>query len=92
MIILFSPSISLLLQLTIIVEDVNDNSPVCPELPVLQLEEGVGAGHVITTLVLTDADMGSNARITFDDLMALFNNEDEILDVNATNGEVFTIR
>ena len=54
------------LQLTIQVTDVNDNSPVCPRPPQLQLDRSVDVGTIVATLVVTDADLGENAAIDFE--------------------------
>jgi len=64
----------------------------CPMLPQLQLERAVEVGFTVVQLNVTDADIGSNAAITFVALREQFNNEDQLLNVNMSNGEIFTIR
>ena len=76
------------LQVTVQVLDANDNSPVCPRPPEIQLDRSVDVGTVVTTLVVTDADILENAQIVFQriegDFASLF------LDVNAETGEITT--
>ena len=79
-------------QLTITVTDVNDNRPVCPQLPQLQVERTVDVGFTVVQLNVTDADIGSNAAITFVELQGQFNNEDDLLRVDRNNGRVSTSR
>ncbi len=43
----------------------NDNSPVFPVLPVIQVDEDRRTGSVILNLMATDADQGSNAALTY---------------------------
>ena len=79
-------------QLTITVTDVNDNRPVCPQLPQLQVERTVDVGFTVVQLNVTDADIGTNAAITFVELQGQFNNEDDLLRVDRNNGKVSTSR
>ena len=64
----------------------------CPQLPQLQVERTVEVGFTVVQLNVTDADIGSNAAITFVELQGQFNNEDDLLRVDRTNGKVSTSR
>ena len=45
--------------------DANDNSPVCPTLPEIQLQDDVEIGYILLQLLVSDADINENARIQF---------------------------
>ena len=45
--------------------DVNDNRPVFPSLPVVQVDEDRRMGSVIYNFAATDADQGSNSALTY---------------------------
>ena len=49
-------------------------------------------GFTVVQLNVTDADIGSNAAITFVELQGQFNNEDDLLRVDRSNGKVSTSR
>ncbi|XP_030836442.1 protocadherin Fat 1 isoform X2 [Strongylocentrotus purpuratus] len=53
-------------QVVISVQDINDNSPVCAQtLYTENIRENLAAGHYILYVSASDADIGSNAEITF---------------------------
>ncbi len=89
----FSVFFLFVLQLTVIVTDVNDNMPVCPEPePLFQVETDVPVGYVIGRLVVSDSDIGENARITYSALRGGVLEEENLLAVNSLTGEISTIR
>jgi len=45
--------------------DVNDNAPVFPNLPEVQVEENRRIGSIIYNFAATDADLGSNSAVTY---------------------------
>ena len=49
-------------------------------------------GFTVVQLNVTDADIGTNAAITFVELQGQFNNEDDLLRVDRNNGKVSTSR
>lgn len=53
-------------QLTITIEDVNDNPPKVVGQTVVVIAENFTAGNVLTTLTATDLDSGLNAQVTFE--------------------------
>ncbi|XP_063955288.1 protocadherin Fat 1-like isoform X2 [Lytechinus pictus] len=53
-------------QVVISVQDINDNSPVCAQtLYTENIRENLASGHYILHVTASDADIGSNAEITF---------------------------
>lgn len=74
-------------QVTIQVTDANDNSPVCPRLPDIELVKNAAVGTVVTALRVTDADIGINSQISFQSLNGQF--ASQFLEV-ITTGEIRT--
>ena len=74
---------------TVVVLDVNDNSPVFQGTPyVAFVEDTTTAGSLVTRVSATDQDDGSNAKIGYSlpsDSLGLFT-------INATTGEIHTVR
>lgn len=79
------------LQLNIQISDINDNRPVCPVLPEIQLNRQVSQGHVVTQLEVTDADIGQNAVINYLALRQGSNVVDPLFNVNPS-GDIITLR
>ncbi|XP_045579939.1 protocadherin beta-16 isoform X26 [Salmo salar] len=60
------PQLSGTMQVIITVLDANDNAPVCSQAEYkASISENVSKGTVLTTISATDADQGSNGRITY---------------------------
>nr|XP_046180233.1 protocadherin beta-16-like [Oncorhynchus gorbuscha] len=60
------PQLSGSMQILITVLDANDNAPVCSQAEYkASVSENVSKGTVLTTISATDADPGSNGRITY---------------------------
>ncbi|XP_029626422.1 protocadherin beta-16-like [Salmo trutta] len=60
------PQLSGTMQILITVLDANDNAPVCSQAEYkASVSENVSKGTVLTTISATDADQGSNGRITY---------------------------
>lgn len=74
------------LQVTVQVTDVNDNFPVCPRLPSMQLDTSVAVGTMVTVLEVTDADIGSNAEILFQGIRGQY--APQFLDVDSQSGQI----
>lgn len=72
--------------------DANDNSPVCPTLPEIQLEFDVAVDYtVLQRLAVVDADINENARIQFLGVEDDRGNDNMLLDVDQS-GRIFTIK
>lgn len=72
--------------------DANDNSPVCPTLPEIQLEFDVAVDYtVLQRLAVVDADINENARIRFLGVEDDRGNDNMLLDVDQS-GRIFTIK
>lgn len=52
-------------QLIVNLTDVNDNSPIFPTLPIVQVDEDRRTESVIFNFAATDADQGTNAVLTY---------------------------
>ena len=50
---------------TVVLDDVNDNSPVIAGTYTPTVSETASIGTVVTTVVATDADDGDNSRLTY---------------------------
>ncbi|KAL8582002.1 hypothetical protein ACOMHN_027983 [Nucella lapillus] len=50
--------------ITVIVDDVNDNTPVITGTYVTSVSENADVNRVVSTITATDADVGDNARLT----------------------------
>lgn len=75
-----------------LVGDANDNPPVCPTLPEIQLQNDVMVGHtVLQKLSVTDADINLNARIMYLGVENERGNDNVLFDVDPS-GRIFTIR
>ncbi|XP_045061067.1 protocadherin gamma-A11-like isoform X19 [Coregonus clupeaformis] len=60
------PQLSGTMQILITVLDANDNAPVCSQAEYkASVSENVAKGTVLTTISATDADQGSNGRVTY---------------------------
>ena len=73
---------------TIVVMDINDNSPVFQNTPyVAFIEDSIAVGSFVTRISATDPDTGSNAEIVY----SLPSQSLGLFSVNATTGEVHTV-
>lgn len=79
-----------MLQLTVIVGDVNDNSPICPALPTIYALNSTQPSMVIFTVTATDADAGSNGKITYE-LQSTIYQETNFLAIDSMTGELSTL-
>lgn len=70
--------------------DANDNSPVCLRLPRLQLDRRSDVGTRVGVLRVTDADIGANAEILYEEVRGQF--APQYLEVDAQTGEILTIK
>lgn len=70
--------------LTVHVEDVNDNTPVCADNPMTAwLSMTTPPNQVIATVTATDRDQGENGTVRF-----MLSDEENLFDVNGETGEV----
>ena len=53
------------LQLFVNLTDRNDNSPVFPTFPIVEVDEDQRVGSTIFTITATDADQGMNAALAY---------------------------
>ncbi len=60
-----SPSLSSTAEVTILVDDTNDNAPVFIEVYTLSVEENIPVNSTLLSIQAQDADEGSNAAIMF---------------------------
>ncbi|XP_034036981.1 protocadherin gamma-A6-like isoform X32 [Thalassophryne amazonica] len=76
------------MQILITVLDANDNSPVFTQ-PIYKasINENAPAGALIVTVTATDADQGSNSRITYS-MSSMLDHSRGMFDINAESGEV----
>ncbi|XP_075318484.1 protocadherin-23 [Odontesthes bonariensis] len=71
-------------SVTIQVEDVNDNMPVCDQNPLnAWVSMRTPPNQVITTVLATDADQGENGTIQF-----MLSEEENLFDINPESGEI----
>ena len=70
--------------------DANDNEPICPTLPEIQLRNDVEVGYHLLQLLVSDADINENARIQFLGVEDDNGNVNSLFDVDPS-GRVFTI-
>ena len=70
--------------------DANDNNPICPTLPEIQLRRDADIGYIVLErLMVTDADINENARIRFLQVVDDVGNEHPLLSVDE-NGQIST--
>uniref|UniRef100_A0A8C3A9J7 Protocadherin-16 n=1 Tax=Cyclopterus lumpus TaxID=8103 RepID=A0A8C3A9J7_CYCLU len=71
-------------SLTIQVEDVNDNAPVCEQNPVnAWVSMRTLPNQIVTTVAATDADQGDNGTVRF-----TLSDEENLFDINGESGEI----
>ncbi|XP_023190165.1 protocadherin-23 [Xiphophorus maculatus] len=71
-------------SLTIQVDDVNDNVPVCDQNPLhAWVSMRTQPNQIVTTVVATDADQGENGTVQF-----TFSGEESLFDINSASGEI----
>lgn len=71
-------------SLTIQVDDVNDNVPVCDQNPLhAWVSMRTQPNQIVTTVVATDADQGENGTVQFKFLA-----EESLFDINSASGEI----
>lgn len=71
-------------SVTIQVEDVNDNVPVCDQNPFnAWISMKTSPNEIVTTVMATDADQGENGTLQF-----MLHDEDNLFDINAESGEI----
>ena len=74
-------------RVTLMVLDINDNSPVFQNTPYVGfVEDTISVGSLVTRVSATDRDNGSNAEIRY----SLPSNTFGIFSINATSGEIHT--
>uniref|UniRef100_A0A336LSR0 CSON015170 protein n=1 Tax=Culicoides sonorensis TaxID=179676 RepID=A0A336LSR0_CULSO len=74
-------------NLTIIVEDVNDNTPRFEKSSyVVTVSEGVSVGHVVVVIKAQDADTGSNGRVYY----SIQNETDAMFQIDSKSGVITT--
>ena len=82
------PQMSGTMQILISVLDANDNAPVFTQsVYKASIKEGAPLGTVVTTVTATDADDGSNGKITYS-ISSMLGHTRGIFEVNEENGEV----
>ncbi|XP_044045793.1 protocadherin-23 [Siniperca chuatsi] len=71
-------------SVTIQVEDVNDNVPVCDENPInAWVSMRTLPNQIVTTVTATDGDQGENGTIHF-----MLSDEENLFDINSESGEI----
>lgn len=71
-------------SVTIQVEDVNDNVPVCDENPInAWVSMRTLPNEIVTTVMATDGDQGENGTIQF-----MLYDEENLFDINSESGEI----
>ncbi|XP_068181904.1 protocadherin gamma-A10-like isoform X10 [Antennarius striatus] len=82
------PQMTGTMKIFITVLDVNDNAPIFTE-PIYKasIEENAPVGTVVATVTATDADEGSNGRITYS-ISTKLDNARGVFEVNHQNGEI----
>ncbi|XP_045904089.1 protocadherin-23 isoform X2 [Micropterus dolomieu] len=71
-------------SVTIQVEDVNDNVPVCDENPInAWVSMRTLPNEIVTTVTATDGDQGENGTIQF-----MLSDEENLFDINSESGEI----
>ncbi|KAM4750324.1 protocadherin-23 isoform 2-T3 [Anableps anableps] len=71
-------------SLTIQVEDVNDNEPICDQNPLnTWVSMRNQPNQIVTTVVATDADQGENGTVQF-----RLSDEESLFDINSASGEI----
>ncbi|XP_019221589.1 protocadherin gamma-A2 isoform X11 [Oreochromis niloticus] len=85
------PQMTGTMQIHITVLDANDNAPIFTQ-PVYKasIKENAPVGTVIATVTATDADDGSNGRITYS-ISAMLDHTHGIFEINKKSGEVTLI-
>uniref|UniRef100_A0A8C6V3R9 Cadherin domain-containing protein n=1 Tax=Neogobius melanostomus TaxID=47308 RepID=A0A8C6V3R9_9GOBI len=86
------PQMSGTMQILITVLDANDNAPVFTH-PVYKasIKENAPLGTVVVTVTATDADQGSNGKITYS-VSGIPDNARGLFEINSENGEILSIR
>ncbi|XP_055080787.1 protocadherin gamma-A10-like isoform X8 [Periophthalmus magnuspinnatus] len=82
------PQMSGTMQILITVLDANDNAPVFTN-PIYKasIKENAPLGTVVTTVTATDADQGSNGKITYS-VFGMPDNARGLFEINPENGEI----
>ncbi|KAM6941752.1 protocadherin-23 [Lycodopsis pacificus] len=71
-------------SLTIQVEDVNDNAPVCEQNPInAWVSMRTLPNQIVTTVTATDGDQGDNGTVEF-----MLSDEENLFDINGESGEI----
>ncbi|XP_030594789.1 protocadherin beta-16-like [Archocentrus centrarchus] len=82
------PQMSGTMQILVTVLDANDNAPVFTQQTYkATVTENSPAGTVVTTVTASDADQGSNSKITYSITNAA-DDESKVFEINSENGEV----
>lgn len=71
-------------SLTIQVEDVNDNAPICKQNPLnAWVSLRTQPNQIVTKVIATDADQGENGTVLFK-----LSDEESLFDINSASGEI----
>ncbi|XP_035377321.1 protocadherin gamma-A11-like isoform X15 [Electrophorus electricus] len=82
------PQLSGTTQIIITILDVNDNAPVfTQEVYKATITENSPKGTIVTTVSASDADSGSNSKVTYS-ITNTLDTIHELFEINETNGEV----
>ncbi|KAM9849703.1 protocadherin beta-16-like [Aulostomus maculatus] len=82
------PQMTGTMQIIITVLDANDNAPVFTQrVYKASIEENAPVGTVVVTVTATDADHGSNGRVTYS-VSSILDHARGLFEVNEENGEV----
>ncbi|XP_030594766.1 protocadherin gamma-A11-like isoform X32 [Archocentrus centrarchus] len=82
------PQMTGTMQILITVLDVNDNAPVFTQsIYKASIRENSPEGTTVMTVTATDADHGSNGRITYS-ISSILDNARGLFEVNSENGEI----
>jgi len=71
--------------------DANDEIPACPGVPVVYVDGLATIGTPVFTLVVSDDDIGDNARIVYNSVADGTANEASLFEIDSTTGEIVTI-
>lgn len=82
-----NPTLSGTCNLTIVVEDQNDNDPIFSKSQYTgRMPEDTRVGSLVLTVVATDQDQYMNARITY----SLANESEALFRIDPSSGQIFT--
>ena len=82
-----SAQLSATKEFTVLLEDVNDNNPRFVTAPAIAVPVDLGANAVVTTILATDADAGSNSQVTYN----IVSGDTSFFQLDTNTGQLTTI-